>query len=70
MLKPVRVDAGLGDQTLEYKNNDHESVNFIIKHGLHAFKCETSNVLCLKKVHIEYERNSSISQWITRKEVT
>lgn len=35
MLKPVRVDAGLGDPPLEYKNNDPESANFIIKHGLH-----------------------------------
>ena len=35
MLKPVRVDAGLGDPPVEYKNNDPESANFIIKHGLH-----------------------------------
>ena len=35
MLKPVRVEAGLGDPPMEYKNNDPESANFIIKHGLH-----------------------------------
>ena len=35
MLKPVRVEAGLGDPSMEYKNNDPESVNFMIKHGLH-----------------------------------
>ena len=35
MLKPVRVDAGLGDPPVEYKNNDPEPANFIIKQGLY-----------------------------------
>ena len=34
MLKPVRIDAGLGNPPLEYTNNDPESANFMIKHGL------------------------------------
>lgn len=35
MLRPVRVEAGLGNPPSEYINNDPESANFIIKHGLH-----------------------------------
>lgn len=34
MLKPVRIEAGLGDPPKEYLNNDPESANFIIKHSL------------------------------------
>eukprot|EP00112_Aurelia_sp_Birch-Aquarium-sp1_P022258 Seg621.1 transcript_id=Seg621.1/GoldUCD/mRNA.D3Y31 product="hypothetical protein" protein_id=Seg621.1/GoldUCD/D3Y31 len=34
MLKPVRVDAGLGDPPEEYTNNDVEAANFMIKHNL------------------------------------
>ena len=34
MLKPVRIDAGLGNPPAEYTNNDAESANFMIKHGL------------------------------------
>ena len=34
MLKPVRVDAGLGNPPVEFKNNDSESANFMIKHDL------------------------------------
>ena len=35
MLKPVRKEAGLGDPPSQYTNNDPESANFLIKHGLH-----------------------------------
>ena len=35
MLKPVRVDAGLGNPPLDYINNDPEAANFMIEHGLH-----------------------------------
>lgn len=35
MLKPVRIEAGLGDPPSEYVNNDPEAANFMIKHGLH-----------------------------------
>ncbi len=34
MLKPVRIDAGLGDPPGEYTNNDTESANFMIKYAL------------------------------------
>ena len=34
MLKPLRIEAGLGDPPKEYLNNDPESANFIIKHSL------------------------------------
>ena len=34
MLKPLRMEAGLGDPPKEYLNNDPESANFIIKHSL------------------------------------
>lgn len=34
MLKPVRIEAGLGNPPQEYTNNDPESANFLIKHGL------------------------------------
>ncbi len=34
MLKPVRIDAGLGDPPKEYTNNDPEAANFMIKYGL------------------------------------
>lgn len=34
MLKPVRVEAGLGDPPKEYLNNDPESANFMLKHAL------------------------------------
>ena len=35
MLKPVRVEAGLGNSPLTYANNDPEAANFMIKYGLH-----------------------------------
>ena len=35
MIKPVRTEAGLGNPAVEYTNNDPESANFLIKHGLH-----------------------------------
>ena len=35
MIKPVRIEAGLGNPPVEYTNNDPESANFLIKHGLH-----------------------------------
>lgn len=35
MLKPVRVDAAMGNLLLDYINNDPEAANFMIKHGLH-----------------------------------
>lgn len=35
MIKPVRIDTGLGDLPSEYKNSDPKSANFLIKHGLH-----------------------------------
>lgn len=34
MLKPRRIDAGLGDPPSEYTTNDVEAANGIIKHGL------------------------------------
>lgn len=34
MLKPVRIDAGLGNPPRSYTNNDPEAANFIIKHEL------------------------------------
>ncbi len=34
MLKPVRIDAGLGDPPGEYTNNDTESANFMINHDI------------------------------------
>lgn len=34
MLKPVRIEAGLGDPPKEYLSNDPESANFITKHSL------------------------------------
>ena len=38
MLKPVGVEAGLGDQPNEFIANDVESGNFIIKHGINFDK--------------------------------
>ncbi len=38
MLKPVRIDAGLGNPPLEYTNNDPEAANFMLKHDLHFEK--------------------------------
>lgn len=35
MLKPIRIDAGLGNPPKEYTNNDPESANFMVKHALH-----------------------------------
>jgi hypothetical protein len=35
MIRPVRTEAGLGNPPVEYTNNDPESANFLIKHGLH-----------------------------------
>ena len=35
MIKPFRTEAGLGNPPVEYTNNDPESANFLIKHGLH-----------------------------------
>lgn len=35
VLNHVRVEAGLGNPPTEYINNDPESANFMIKHGLH-----------------------------------
>ena len=40
MLKPVRIEAGLGEPLPEYTNNDPESANFLIKHGLHLGACK------------------------------
>lgn len=40
MLKPVRIEVGLGDPPPEYTNNDPESANFLIKHGLHFSACK------------------------------
>jgi hypothetical protein len=34
MLKPTRIEAGLGDPPKEYTNNDPEAANFMIKHAL------------------------------------
>eukprot|EP00794_Sanderia_malayensis_P001057 gene1057-394_t len=34
MLKPVRIDAGLGNPPTQYTNNDVESAYFVIKHHL------------------------------------
>lgn len=51
MLKPVRTDAGLGNPPLEYTNNDPESANFMIKHGL-KFEAQTPNefISAVKKI--------------------
>ena len=40
MLKPVRIEAGLGDPPPEYTNNNPESANFLIKHGLYFSACK------------------------------
>lgn len=52
MLKPVRVEAGLGNPPKEYTNNDTESGNFMIKHALqfdpkqpHEFVEEMRNIV-------------------------
>ena len=34
MLKPVRIEAGLGNPPPEYTTNDTESANFMVKYGL------------------------------------
>ena len=34
MITPVRRDTGLGDPPKDYKNNDVEAGNFIIKYTL------------------------------------
>ncbi|CAB4041088.1 Hypothetical predicted protein, partial [Paramuricea clavata] len=34
MLKPIRIEAGLGNIPREYTNNDPEAANFMIKHAL------------------------------------
>ncbi len=34
MLKPVRMEAGLGNPPKEYVNNDPEAANFMVKHAL------------------------------------
>ena len=38
MLKPVRIEAGLGDPLNEFTTNDLEAGNFIIKHGINFDK--------------------------------
>ena len=38
LLKPIRVEAGLGDPPKDFTANDVESGNFIIKYGLHLDK--------------------------------
>ena len=38
MLKPVRIDVGLGDPPNEFTTNNVESGNFIIKHGINFDK--------------------------------
>ena len=38
MLKPVRIEAGLGDPPNEFTTNDVEAGNFIIKHGINFDK--------------------------------
>ena len=38
LLKPVRIEAGLGDPLSEFTTNDAESGNFIIKHGINFDK--------------------------------
>ena len=52
MLKHIRIEAGLGDPPREYTNNDPESANFVIKHGLkfdekkpHEFIQEIKNII-------------------------
>ena len=52
MLKPIRMEAGLGNPPREYTNNDPESANFVIKHGLnfdekkpHEFVQEMKNII-------------------------
>ena len=35
LLKPIRVEAGLGDPPNEFTTNDVESGIFVIKYGLH-----------------------------------
>ena len=37
-LKPIRIEAGLGDPPNEFTTNDVESGNFIIKHGINFDK--------------------------------
>ena len=34
LLRPVRIEAGLGNPPDQYTNNDTESANFLIKHSL------------------------------------
>ncbi len=55
MLKPKRVDAGLGDPPTEYTSNDVEAANFMVKHGLsfhpkkpHEFIEEVKNIIDLQ----------------------
>ena len=38
MLKPVRIEAGLGGTPNEFTTNDVESGNFILKHGINFDK--------------------------------
>jgi hypothetical protein len=52
MLKPVRIEAGLGDPPKEYTNNDPEAANFMVKHALkfdskrpHEFIDEIKNLI-------------------------
>ncbi|XP_028410639.1 uncharacterized protein LOC114533331 [Dendronephthya gigantea] len=52
MLKSIRIEAGLGNPPRKYTNNDPESANFVIKHGLkfdakkpHEFVQEMKNII-------------------------
>ena len=38
LLKPVRIEAGLGGPPNEFTTNDVQSGNFIIKHGINFDK--------------------------------
>ena len=55
MITPVRRDAGLGDPSKEYANNDVEAGNFMIKYALefdakkpHEFIESVRDLICLQ----------------------
>ena len=64
MLKPVRIEAGLGDPPPEYTNNDPESANFLIKHGLHISACKPYEFVEKIKNIIETQQRTRSVQYL------
>ena len=58
MLKPVRIEARLGDPPPEYMDNDQELANFLIKHGLHFSACKPHEFVKKIKNTIETQQRN------------